>query len=466
MTTTDFRSGGVFALSTSERVAYGAGSLATATYAVVPGLVLLYYLTNVLGVEAAAAGFVVFLPKLLDVVYNPIVGRLSDSTVSRLGPRRPWMIAGMITFPLGFGSIFFSPFTGVAAAWWVAIALALTGLGFSAFVVPFGVLPAELGASTEERMSMTAWRMAFLGVAILGAAAVASLITAVDGGGREGYRVMAVVMGCVVFLGTCAALYSARRPARTTVSAAPKGAGSLREALAAARRNRPFCVLFGVFMLIEVIISVALASLPYMAEQILGSAEAVAPLFVCVLGPMLLTMPVWSRSARRYGEKRCLQVALAIFGVGTFTVTALPWVADPSKFSIAWAAFLMAGIGFAGAQLLPTTMLADTLADDAGESGQRRAGVLVGLWSAGETTAAAAGAGAYGFVLAASGFLSATSDEVVIQPRSAQLGIVLGFSVISSVCILAALALMTRYTPHGDRTDGSTRRRPAKQPGD
>jgi glycoside/pentoside/hexuronide:cation symporter, GPH family len=151
---------------------FGVGSLATATYAVVPGLVLLYYRTNVLGVTAALAGFVVFLPKLLDLVYNPIVGRLSDSTVSRLGPRRPWMIAGMITFPVGFVSIFFSPFDGNAAALWVAGALALTGPGFSAFVIPYSVLPAELGASPAERTSMTAWRTAFLGLAILAAGAV------------------------------------------------------------------------------------------------------------------------------------------------------------------------------------------------------------------------------------------------------------------------------------------------------
>lgn len=104
-----------FALSTSERIAFGVGSLATATYAVVPGLVLLYYLTDILGVTAAIASFVVFLPKLLDLVYNPIIGRLSDSTVSRIGPRRPWMIAGMTILPLGFASIFFSPFEGYAA---------------------------------------------------------------------------------------------------------------------------------------------------------------------------------------------------------------------------------------------------------------------------------------------------------------------------------------------------------------
>jgi GPH family glycoside/pentoside/hexuronide:cation symporter len=240
VTAPDPQRSGEFALSTPERIGFGVGSLATATYAVVPGLVLLYYLTNILGVTAALAGLVVFLPKLLDLVYNPIVGRLSDSTVSRLGPRRPWMIAGMITFPLGFVSIFFSPFDGDAAAVWVAGALALTGLGFSAFVIPYSVLPTELGASPAERTSMTAWRMGFLGLAILAAGAVAPMVAEADGGGREGYRVMAVAMGCVIFLGTCGALYSARCDEdEPVVGADPRGPclGVLAGVLARRRRN-------------------------------------------------------------------------------------------------------------------------------------------------------------------------------------------------------------------------------------
>jgi Na+/melibiose symporter-like transporter len=442
-----------FALSTPERIGFGVGSLATATYAVVPGLVLLYYLTNVLGVTAALAGFVVFLPKLLDLVYNPIVGRLSDSTVSRLGPRRPWMIAGMVTFPLGFVSIFFSPFDGNAAALWIAGALALTGLGFSAFVIPYSVLPAELGASPAERTSMTAWRMGFLGLAILAAGAVAPIVADADGGGREGYRVMAVAMGCVIVLGTCGALYSARQSTRVAAEASPKGAGALREALRAATHNRPFRILLGVFMLIEVVISVTLAGLPYMADQILGTEGAIAPLFVCVVGPMLVTMPVWTRAARRVGKKSCLVVALAIYGTVVLGFIALPVIAESMRFEVACATCLVAGIGFSGAQLLPQAMLADTLAVDATESGQRRAGVLAGLWSASETISSAAGAGIYGFVLAASGFVSSAADESVVQPRSAEWGIVLGFSGISILSIIAALALLARYTLTEDEVD-------------
>jgi GPH family glycoside/pentoside/hexuronide:cation symporter len=283
------------------------------------------------------------------------------------------MVAGMIIFPTGFVAIFSCPFTGAAAAWWVAVVIALTGAGFSAFVVPFGVLPAELGASSEERRSMTAWRMAFLGVAILAAGALAPLMVSAGGGGPQGYRLMAVAMGGVVLLGTCAAVYSARRSARTTVSAPSQSTGSLRDALTAARHNRSFSSIFIVFMLIEVVISVALAGLPYIAEQHLGSQDVVAPLFVCVLGPLLLTMPIWTRSARRFGDKRCLQVALALLGLGASMSTALLWAHESDRFPIACAAFLVAGVGFAGAQLLPNTMLANTLAD-AGDAGQRRAG--------------------------------------------------------------------------------------------
>lgn len=71
------------------RIGYGVGSVSTATFSTVPGLLLLFYMTNVLAVPAWLAGLVVFLPKLWDMFVNPWVGQRSDRTVSRLGARRP-----------------------------------------------------------------------------------------------------------------------------------------------------------------------------------------------------------------------------------------------------------------------------------------------------------------------------------------------------------------------------------------
>ena len=49
-----------------------------------------------------------------------------------------------------------------------------------------------------------------------------------------------------------------------------------------------------------------LAGLPYVADEILTTKDAMAPLFVCVIGPMLVTMPVWRSAAVGMGKKPAL----------------------------------------------------------------------------------------------------------------------------------------------------------------
>jgi GPH family glycoside/pentoside/hexuronide:cation symporter len=433
------------ALPRSEHIGFGVGSLASATFGVVPGLVLLYYLTNVLGVGAALAGAVLFVPKLLDLVVNPIVGRLSDSTDSALGPRRPWMLVGAVVLPLGFLAIFTTPFEGNAAAWWVALTLAITGVGFSCFVIPYSVLPAELGANSSERTVMVAWRMAFLGVAILAAGGLAPIVAGSDGGGKTGYLTMATITSVIMFVGILGALYGARKSTRATSTLAPRNAGSLRAGLRAAKTNQPFRVILGVFMLIEVVMSVSLAGLPFIADYILGDSGAIALLFICIVGPMVLTMPLWRRASVMFGKRASLCVATAIYGVGLVAVVLLPLVDASIRLEFACVALAVGGIGYAGAMLFPQAMLADVLTADVTDSGQRRAGLLSGLWAAGETMAGAIGAGAYGLILAACGFISTTEDDVVAQPDSAEWGIVLGYAGISVVGIVAALVLLSRY---------------------
>ena len=73
-------------LTPAARRGYGLGSVATGSFGTVPGLLLLPYLTDRLGVAAGVAGLVVFLPKAWDVILNPIAGRISDRSDQ---PRRP-----------------------------------------------------------------------------------------------------------------------------------------------------------------------------------------------------------------------------------------------------------------------------------------------------------------------------------------------------------------------------------------
>src|SRR3954453_13266264 len=89
-------------------LSYGVGSIGPGIYSTVPGLLLLFYLTDVLGVAAGLASAVLFVPKLWDAFLNPVVGTWSD----RVGARRPFLLAGAITLPLLFVLLFSAPDLG------------------------------------------------------------------------------------------------------------------------------------------------------------------------------------------------------------------------------------------------------------------------------------------------------------------------------------------------------------------
>jgi len=101
------------------------------------------------------------------------------------------------------------------------------------------------------------------------------------------------------------------------------------------------------------------------------------------------------------------------------------------------------GIGYAGAQLFPLAMLPDVAAEDAESTGQNRIGVFTGIWTAGETLGMALGP-RYGLLLSLGGYVSST-DASAAQPSWAVTAIVLGFSVLPGVLVLASLAVLRGY---------------------
>src|SRR3978361_2118359 len=91
------------------RVGYGLGSVATGAFGTVPGLLLLPYLTDTLGVAAVVAGIVVFAPKAWDVVLNPLAGRISDRHVSPRGARRPFLLRAGVALAACFALLLAGP---------------------------------------------------------------------------------------------------------------------------------------------------------------------------------------------------------------------------------------------------------------------------------------------------------------------------------------------------------------------
>lgn len=424
------------------RIGYGLGSFATGTFGTVPGLLLLYYLTDILGVAAGLAGLLVFLPKAWDVLLNPWIGSLSDRTRHRWGPRLPWMLLGALVMPLCFAAIFAAPgLHGGGAAAYVTVLFLLTATAYACFQVPYVALPAELTADPGERARLMSWRVAFLGAAILLSGAGAPLLagaTADRPGTPEGYRFMGIVVGGVLLLGMLAAS-AATAGARSV--AGPATEPSLIAQLRAARGNRPFAWLLAAFCVQAVATGVMLAGTQYFATYVLRRPDATPVLFACLIVPCLPAMPLWLSLSLRTGKRFAAIVASLCFLAGALTTAfapALPAVA-------VYAAVALAGIGYAGMQMLPLAMLGDAIAADGLTSGRRRAGVFTGLWTAGETLGLAFGPGLFGLVLSAGGFVSASSGSPAAQPESALTAILVGFGALPAALLLVSLPLLARY---------------------
>jgi Na+/melibiose symporter-like transporter len=425
--------------TTRVRVGYGLGSFCTGTFSTVPGLLLLFYLTNVLGVRSIIAGPAVFVPKAWDLVVNPVVGRLSDATRSARGPRRPWLLAGALTLPPCFALVFAGPpLSGAYAGLFVGAAFLLASTAFALFEVPYKAMPAEMTSEHHEQSTLLTWRMIFLGVAILVSGSVAPAIADAAGGGTAGYRVMGLAMGAVL----AAAMFATfAGTARAPVTERPRSEPTLRARFAVVRTNRRFGWLLGLSCAQMLAAGLMLAGAPYFATYTLHDPHAVTPLFACLVGPILVTMPPWIRLSRRIEKRGAMILASLLFLAGSGGLVATPALGS----AYAYACVLVIGVGYAGLQLMQYSMLADTIVADAEESGRQRAGVFTGVWTAAETVVFAFGALVLAALLAAAGFVSSDLDHPVEQPPSALHAVQWGAPMIAVAVMALAVAATTRY---------------------
>ncbi len=426
---------------------YSIGSLGTGGYATLPGLVLTYFLTDNLGVAALTAGLIVTSAKVWDVIIDPLIGAASDRQRARTGSRRGFMITGAATLPLFFALTFAVPpsWGPVAGAICVLLAFLATATAFSLFQVPYVALPAELTGSYDERTRLLGWRVVVLTAAILLFGAGGPELRKAGSDQVVGYLLMGIVAGLVIGIG----MYVASRTADAAAgepspaeAAAPLGLrAQYASGFRALRRSAPFRALLSTFLLQALATGTMLAGAQYVATWVLRSEDAVTLVFLALVGPALLATPGWTAVARRIGKERAFAIASVIFTIAAASITLAVWAPGVWIYS----SVAVAGVAYAGLQSLPMAMLPDVISHDERTSGPGQAGTFTGVWTAGETVGFALGATAVSLTLAATGYVSTVAGASSTQPDAAITGIVLSFSALPAVLMLASLAALRGY---------------------
>jgi Na+/melibiose symporter-like transporter len=95
--------------------------------------------------------------------------------------------------------------------------------------------------------------------------------------------------------------------------------------------------------------------------------------------------------------------------------------------------------------VFPLAILPDLISAEEERTGETRAGVTAGVWTAGETLGLALGPGLFGIVLSIGGYVSSADPDLALpQPGSAVNAILIGCTVIPAVLILLGIPLLRK----------------------
>jgi GPH family glycoside/pentoside/hexuronide:cation symporter len=159
---------GFYKLSPIQRIGFGSGDLAQNLIYQTVSMYLLIFYTNVFGIAPAAVAVMFLIVRIVDVIWDPIVGALVDKRNPKMGKYRSYLVLGGIPLT-GFAILcFWNGFSGsllYAYITYVGLSMCYTLIN-----VPYGALNASLTRDTNEITKLTATRM-FL--ANLGGLAVA-----------------------------------------------------------------------------------------------------------------------------------------------------------------------------------------------------------------------------------------------------------------------------------------------------
>ena len=412
-------------LPAAVRRGYGLGSVATGSFGTVPGLLLLPYLTDRLGVPAAAAGVIVFAPKAWDVVLNPIAGRISDRSTHPDGRRRPFLIRAGLLLAAAFALLFLGPTAPQwLAAGWVAVVYLACATAYSFFQVPYVAMPAEITDDYDERTRLMTWRVAILALAILVSGGASPAIR--DAFGPVwGYRVVGFFVAALIALGAYGAWRGTRSaPGRTGVATSPPVGDQQR----VNRSDPAFRRLLSTGGLQALATGAMLAGVDYVSRWVIGTPLSATLLFVCFVAPALVVTPLWQRFGTARDKKVGYLVASLLLGGGALALVLVRSLPD----GVVYACVAVVGVGYAGAQMFPLAMLADVASRT--DEARTRVGLYTGVWTAGETLGLSLGPATYAAVLALGGYVSSTGSTVP-QSDSALTAIALGFSLVPAALV-------------------------------
>ncbi|MCW7461576.1 MFS transporter [Leptospira limi] len=376
---------------------------------------LLKYYTEIVGLNSSLAGIALSISVIWDAISDPLMGRISDHTITRFGRRRPFIFIGGILLSISVLLLFSPPSLSSQMgkfAYLLSVYL-LVNTAMTVISVPHIALGGELSFERNERTSVFGWRLFFSNIGMLiGMIVPAAILQSLgDESAKENIITSRTVAGEIVSLVILVSsiITFLVTKGKDTIQSDKTKQLPFFVSFGSVLKNKMFLILLFAFIIATIGRTFNSAIALYYYEYRLGLKES--QVVINILLPfflvLMLSIGFWVWISKKIGKK--IPAFLGVFGLGLLTVIVYPLFPYGELRPPLIAAFF-GGI-FAGSILIMDSILTDVVDYDEYKTGEKREGLYFGIWKMGVKFSQAFGIALTGFLLDFIGFQNGLTEQ-------------------------------------------------------
>ncbi len=382
-----------------EKLGYAVGDTACSLFWVILSSFLNIFYTDVFGLAPTAVAGLLFITRLWDAAFDPVVGMIADRTSCRWGKFRPWILWGIVPFMVAEIALFCTPNLGPSGRLIYAyVTYSVVMFIYSGINVPYGALLGVITPNSDERIALASYRFigAFAGNFIVQGTLLWMISRFGHGDDKLGYPLAVTVLAFVsggLFLYLFASVKERVQP--------PVVKNSVWTDLSDLLHNRPWVTLFAMGATTLIYVTFRQVTTVYYFAYYVGDKAMTATFFLIgtvfsILGAILTPYIV-----KLIGGKRTTFIVLTLFSA---IFNAATYFAGPKDITLIFASHLLGSLSGAAIFPLMGSMYADTADYGEWKFGRRATGLIFAGSTFSQKTGGAIGAGLVNLVLAYVGY--------------------------------------------------------------
>lgn len=447
-------SDGFYRLTWMQRIGFGSGDLAQNLIYQTISMYLLFFYTNVYGLDPAVAAVMFLIVRIVDVIWDPIVGTFVDKHNLRFGKYRSYLILGGIPLT-GFAILcFWNGYSGsLLYAYITYIGLSMC---YTLVNVPYGALNASLTRNTNEITILTSVRMfmANIGGLVVGMGLPLLLrwldpsestdLPTSDSAWLTGMTIFGTI-GFVLLL-FCFTQCREKVVMKNSDIHNVKVSDLWKEFVV----NRPLRIIAYFFVTAFAMMAIGNSAGAYYVQYNLGGNATELSIFMGLGSlPAFIFMPLIPTIKRRVGKKAMFQIFLTIAVIGMAMLYVISVIDSFKHITLVYIAQFIKSTGVIVATGYMWALVPEVISFGEYTHGKRISGIVNALTGIFYKAGMALGGVVPGLILQ---FVAFDNDSAVQSPIALQ-GILWLVSVIPALLLVLAMFIISRYELTDDKID-------------